>query len=45
VIAAKSQAVLNTLKEHNFNDAFKQWKKRWEWCIHVEEDYFECDGL
>jgi hypothetical protein len=43
VIEAESQAVLNTLTEHNFQDAFKKWQKRWERCICAEGDY-ECDG-
>jgi hypothetical protein len=30
VIEAESQAVLNTLTEHDFQDAFKKWQKRWE---------------
>jgi hypothetical protein len=30
---AESQAVLNTLTERDFQDAFKKWQKRWEWCI------------
>jgi hypothetical protein len=41
---AESQAVLNTLTEHNFQDEFKEWQKRWEQCIHAEEDYFKGDG-
>jgi hypothetical protein len=44
VIEAESQAVLNTLTEHHFQDAFKQWQKRWERCISAERDYFEGDG-
>jgi hypothetical protein len=44
VIEAESQAVLNALTEHNFQNAFKKWQKRWEWCIHAEGDYFEGDG-
>jgi transposase len=28
VIEAESQAVLNTLTEHVFQDAFKKWRKR-----------------
>jgi transposase len=41
---AESQAVLNTLTEHDFHDAFKKWQKLWERCIHAEGDYFEGDG-
>jgi hypothetical protein len=44
VIEAESQAVLNTLTEHNFQDAFKKWQKRLEQCICMEGDYFEGDG-
>jgi histone-lysine N-methyltransferase SETMAR len=44
VIEAESQAVQNTLTEHDFQDAFKKWQKRWERCIHAERDYFEGDG-
>jgi hypothetical protein len=43
-IKAESQAVLNTLTEHDFQDAFKKWQKRWEQCILAEGDYFEGDG-
>jgi hypothetical protein len=39
-----TQAVLNTLTEHNFQDAFKKWQKRWEGWICVEGDYFKGDG-
>jgi hypothetical protein len=41
VMEAESQAVLNTLKEHGFQDAFK---KRWQWRIRAGRDYFEGDG-
>jgi hypothetical protein len=44
VIEVESLAVLNTLTEHNFRDAFKKWQKHWEWWIHAEGDYFEADG-
>jgi hypothetical protein len=44
VIETELQAVFNTLTEHNFQDAFKNWLKCWEWCICVEGDYFEGDG-
>jgi hypothetical protein len=43
VIEAESQAVLNTLTENDFEDAFKKLQKHWEWCICAEEDYFEGD--
>jgi histone-lysine N-methyltransferase SETMAR len=44
VIEAESQAVPNTLTEHDFQDALKKWQKHWEQCIHAEEGYFEGDG-
>jgi hypothetical protein len=34
VTEAESQVVLNTLAEHDFQDAFRKWQKRWEQCIH-----------
>jgi hypothetical protein len=36
LIEAGLQAVLNTLTEHDFPDAFKKWKKHWEWRIRAE---------
>jgi hypothetical protein len=44
MIEAESQAVLKTLTEHDFQDAFKKWQRRWEWCIRAEGDYFEGGG-
>jgi hypothetical protein len=41
---AEWQAVLNTLTELDFEDAFKKWQKLWELCIRSEGDYFEGDG-
>jgi hypothetical protein len=29
---AESHVVMNTLTEHHFQDKFKKWQKRWEWC-------------
>jgi hypothetical protein len=40
-IEAESQALLNILSEHDFQDAFRKYQKRWERCIRAEEDYFE----
>jgi hypothetical protein len=40
MIKAESQVVLNTLTEHDFQDAFKKWQKSWERCISAEGDYF-----
>jgi hypothetical protein len=44
VMEAKSQAVLNTLTEHDLQDAFKKWQKRWERRMHAGEGYFEGAG-
>jgi hypothetical protein len=33
VIEAEPQAVLNSLTDPDFQDAFKKWQKRWERCI------------
>jgi hypothetical protein len=44
VIEAESQAVLNTLTEHDFQNEFKKQQKHWERCKSVEGDYLEGDG-
>jgi hypothetical protein len=44
VTKAESQAVLNTLTEHDFQNAFKKWQKQWEQCIDAERDHFESDS-
>jgi hypothetical protein len=44
VIEADSQVLLNTLSEHDFQDAFRKWKKPWEWCICEEGGFFKGDG-
>jgi hypothetical protein len=44
VIEAQLQAVLNILTEHDFHDAFKNWKKSWERCIPTEGDHLKGDG-
>jgi hypothetical protein len=44
VIEVESLAMLKTLREHGFHDAFKKWQKRWERRILAEEDYFEFGG-
>jgi hypothetical protein len=43
MIEAESQAVLNTLTEHDFQDAFKKMAVARERYIVVEGDYFEGD--
>jgi hypothetical protein len=44
VTEADSQAVLHTFTKQDFEDAFKQWQKRWEWRMLMEGDYFDGDG-
>jgi hypothetical protein len=36
MIETESQAVLNTLTVHDFQDAFKKWQNRWERCIRTD---------
>jgi hypothetical protein len=43
VIEVESQVVLNTLMEQDFQDAFKDWQKHWEWCIHADGACVEGD--
>jgi hypothetical protein len=38
VIEAESLVVLNTLTEHNFQDAFKKLQKHWDQYMHMETD-------
>jgi hypothetical protein len=40
---AVSQAVLNTLTEHDFQVAFKKWLRHWEQCKSTDGDYFDDD--
>ena len=40
-IQAESQAVLNTLRENDFQESFKNWQRRWDRCQASERHYFE----
>jgi hypothetical protein len=42
-IQAESQAVLNTLRENDFQECFKNWQCPWVRCQASEGDYFEGD--
>ena len=42
-IQAESQAVLNTLRENDFQECFKNWQRRWARCQASQEEYFEAD--
>jgi hypothetical protein len=44
VIEVESQAVLNTLRDPDIQEAFRKGQKRWKLCIRVEWGYFEYDG-
>jgi hypothetical protein len=44
VIEAESKAVLNILREHDFQDEFKKMAETWERCIHVSKEHFEVNG-
>ena len=43
-IQAESQAVLNTLRQNDFQEFFKNWQRRWDRCHASEGDYFEDDA-
>jgi hypothetical protein len=44
VIKPESQVVLNTLTQHDFQDAFTKRQKCREQYVCTEGDYFKCDG-
>jgi len=43
-IQAESQAVLNTLRENDFQECSKNWQRRWDRCQASEGNYFEGDA-
>jgi hypothetical protein len=43
-IQAKSQRVLDTLLEKDFQEVFQKLRSQWDQCLHVEGNYFEGDG-
>jgi len=43
-IQAESQAVLNTLRENDFQECFKNWQHCWDHCRVSEGSYFEGDA-
>ena len=43
-IKAESQAVLNTLRENDFQECFNNWQRRWDRCQASEGDNFESDA-
>jgi len=43
-IQAESQAVLNTLRENDFQECLKNWRRCWDRCQASEGDYTEGDA-
>jgi len=43
-IQSESQAVVNTLRENDFQVCFKNWQCPWDRCQASEGDYFESDA-
>jgi len=43
-IQAESQAVLNMLRENDFQECLKNWQRCWDYCQASEGDYFEGDA-
>jgi len=43
-IQAETQKVLDTLIEKKFQDAFQNWRRRRDRCLHAGGNYFEVDG-
>jgi hypothetical protein len=43
-IQAKTQKVLDTLTEKDFQEAFQKRRRRWDQCLHAGGNYFEGDG-
>jgi hypothetical protein len=43
-IQAKSQRVLDTLTENDFQETIQNWRRRWDRCPHAGGNYFEGDG-
>jgi len=43
-IQAKSQRVLDTLIQKDFQEAFQKWRRRWGRCLHAGGNYFEGDS-
>jgi hypothetical protein len=43
-IQRELQAVLKSIKENDFHGAFEVWKKRWDYCVRSQGDYFEGHG-
>ena len=42
-IIRKSTEELWSIAEKEFDRCFQKWQKRWEKCVHHQEEYFEAD--
>jgi len=43
-IQREAQTVLGKLREQDFQHAFQQWQRRWDWCVAAQGNYFEGDA-
>jgi len=43
-IQAQSQRMRDTLIEKDYQEAFQQWRRWWERCLHAGVNYFDGDG-
>jgi len=43
-IQAKTQKVLDTLTEKDFQETFQKWRRWWDRCLHAGANYFEGDS-
>jgi hypothetical protein len=43
-IQVESQRVLDSLTEKDFQEAFQEWRRRWDQCLHAGRNYVEGDG-
>jgi hypothetical protein len=43
-IQAKSQTMLDTLTEKDFQEVFQKWRRWWDQCLRVGRNYFDGDG-
>jgi histone-lysine N-methyltransferase SETMAR len=44
-IQRESQKVMESLTQNDFEVTFQQWQEHCDWCIAVQGDYFEGDGV
>jgi hypothetical protein len=44
-IQAKSQRMLDTVLEKEFQESFQKWRRLWDRCLNAGGNYFEGDGV